>query len=93
MRHDHPVRVNSYDRYLPEWEETRDERDNNNPQLYYGIIASSNKVIKHGRTREQLRLETRALCFEIEVAGLILDFPCVIIRGVYDYADSHKNKQ
>ncbi|EYE97093.1 uncharacterized protein EURHEDRAFT_410132 [Aspergillus ruber CBS 135680] len=34
-------------------------------------------------TREQLRLETRALCFEMEAASLILDFPCIVICGVY----------
>jgi nucleoside phosphorylase len=34
-----------------------------------------------------------ALCFEMEAAGLMLDFPCVVIRGVCDYADSHKNKE
>ena len=85
--------MNSCDGCLAEWEETRDEREDNNPQPHYGIIASGNKVIKHGRTREQLRLETGALCFEMEAAGLMLDFPCVVIRGVCDYADSHKNKQ
>ncbi|KAJ5654822.1 hypothetical protein N7490_001825 [Penicillium lividum] len=91
--HDHPVSSSSCDRCLAEWEETRDKREDEDPQTHYGIIASGNKVIKHGRTREQLRLETGALCFEMEAAGLMLDFPCVVIRGVCDYADSHKNKQ
>ncbi|KAL4865883.1 hypothetical protein BDV12DRAFT_199748 [Aspergillus spectabilis] len=27
----------------------------------------------------------------MEVAGLADDFPCLAIRGVSDYADSHKN--
>jgi nucleoside phosphorylase len=71
----------------------RDKRADSDPLPHYGIIASGNKVIKHGRTREQLRLETGALCFEMEAAGLMLDFPCVVIRGVCDYADSHKNKE
>jgi len=30
---------------------------------------------------------------KMEAAGLINSFPCVVIRGVCDYADSHKNKQ
>lgn len=92
-KHDHPASASSCDKCLAEWEETRGEREDNNPQPHYGIIASGNKVIKHGRTREQLRLETGALCFEMEAAGLMLDFPCVVIRGVCDYADSHKNKE
>ncbi|GFF25367.1 isoform 2 of ankyrin repeat domain-containing protein 50 [Aspergillus udagawae] len=40
-----------------------------------------------------LRLESGALCFEMEAAGLMLDFPCIVIRGICDYSDSHKNKQ
>jgi nucleoside phosphorylase len=91
--HDHPTSASSCDGCLAEWEETRGEREDDDPQPHYGIIASGNKVIKHGRTREQFRLETGALCFEMEAAGLMLDFPCVIIRGVCDYADSHKNKE
>jgi nucleoside phosphorylase len=76
-----------------EWEETRSERDSQDPLPHYGIIASGNSVIKHGGTREQLRLESGVLCFEMEAAGLMLDFPCIVIRGICDYSDSHKNKQ
>ncbi|KAL6233007.1 hypothetical protein BDW75DRAFT_232303 [Aspergillus navahoensis] len=72
---------------------TRRQRDGQAPLLHYGIIASGNSVIKHGCTREQLRLELGALCFEMEAAGLMLDFPCIVIRGICDYSDSHKNKQ
>ena len=28
----------------------------------------------------------------MEAAGLINDFPCLVIRGICDYANSHKNK-
>ncbi|KAJ5737403.1 uncharacterized protein N7483_002528 [Penicillium malachiteum] len=91
--HDHPTSSSNCDGCLAEWEDTRDKREDEDPQTHYGIIASGNKVIKHGRTREQLHLETGALCFEMEAAGLMLDFPCVVIRGVCDYADSHKNKE
>ncbi|CAI7594286.1 unnamed protein product [Penicillium pancosmium] len=91
--YDHPAGASSCDRCQAEWEETRGERKDNDPQPHYGVIASGNKVIRHGRTREQLRLETGALCFEMEAAGLMLDFPCIVIRGVCDYADSHKNKE
>lgn len=76
-----------------EWEVPRDTREDNDPQPHYGIIASGNAVIKHGRIREQLRKETGALCFEMEAAGLMQDFPCIVIRGICDYADSHKNQQ
>ena len=47
--------------------------------------------MRHSATRERLRKELDVLCFEIE-AGLIDDFPCLLVRGICDYADSHKNK-
>ena len=28
---------------------------------------------------------------EMEAAGLMDNFPCLVIRGICDYADSHKN--
>ncbi|CEO61082.1 Putative Ankyrin repeat protein [Penicillium brasilianum] len=90
--HDHPSNASSCDGCPAGWEETRSEREDNNPQPHYGIIASGNSVIKHGETREQLRSKTGALCFGIEAAGLMLDFPCIVIRGVCDYADSHRNE-
>ncbi|KAB8068231.1 ankyrin repeat-containing domain protein [Aspergillus leporis] len=91
-KHDHPATVDNCDACLEEWEETRSEREDYDPQTHYGIIASGNAVIKHGWTREELRLKTDALCFEMEAAGLMLDFPCIVIRGICDYSDSHKNK-
>ncbi|KAL4911651.1 purine and uridine phosphorylase, partial [Aspergillus aurantiobrunneus] len=93
IQHEHPDSAKDCDMCPPEWEETRDEREDNDPRPYYGIIASGDYVIKEGRTREQLRLETNALCFEMEAAGLMTDFPCIVIRGICDYSDSHKNKQ
>ncbi|KAJ5267434.1 hypothetical protein N7478_000692 [Penicillium angulare] len=93
IQYDHPANIRNCDKCLVEWEEIRDEREDSDPQPHYGIIASGNHVIKHGRTREQLRSETGTLCFEMEAAGLMLDFPCVVIRGICDYADSHKNKE
>ena len=33
------------------------------------------------------------MCFEMEAAGLMNTFPCLVIRGICDYADSHKNKR
>src|SRR4029077_6880907 len=37
--------------------------------------------------------ELDILCFEMEAAGLMDSFPCLVIRGICDYSDSHKNKQ
>ncbi|KAK2755640.1 ankyrin repeat protein [Colletotrichum kahawae] len=40
---------------------------------------------------DTLAQQDRLLCFEMEAAGAIADFPCLIIRGISDYCDSHKN--
>jgi nucleoside phosphorylase len=93
IQYQHPLNAASCDSCLADWEAKRDAREDNESRPHYGIIASGNVVIKHGGEREQLRKETGALCFEMEAAGLMQDFPCIVIRGICDYADSHKNKQ
>lgn len=71
----------------------RDARPNNCPKIHYGTIASANQVMKHGQTRRRLAQELNVLCFEMEAAGLMDSFPCLVIRGICDYSDSHKAKQ
>ena len=73
--------------------EERDERDSTAVAIHYGTIASGNQVIKDGVERDRLSRELGGiLCFEMEAAGLMNNFPCLVIRGICDYADSHKNK-
>ncbi|WJG34361.1 uncharacterized protein FOBCDRAFT_194101 [Fusarium oxysporum Fo47] len=62
-------------------------------RVHYGLIASGNKVIKDSILREKLNrdLGGQVLCVEMEAAGLAHNFPCITIRGICDYADSHKN--
>ncbi|KAJ0421287.1 hypothetical protein BJY00DRAFT_282468 [Aspergillus carlsbadensis] len=60
------------------------------PSIHYGTIASSNKIIEDGLMRDRLREELGAICAETEAAGLMDNFPCVVIRGICNYADSHR---
>ena len=61
--------------------------------IHYGTIASGNQVIKDGVIRDRLTSELGSvLCFGMEAAGLMNSFPCLVIRGFCDYADSHKDK-
>ncbi|CAG8379268.1 unnamed protein product, partial [Penicillium salamii] len=62
--------------------------------VYFGLIASGNQVIKDAYLRNKLNkdLDGHLLCIEMEAAGLMNNFPCIVIRGICDYADSHKNK-
>ncbi|RKK16121.1 hypothetical protein BFJ66_g10822 [Fusarium oxysporum f. sp. cepae] len=73
----------------------RDERDENenNPAIHYGLIASGNQLMKDASLRDKLSLKHDILCFEMEAAGLMNHFPCVVIRGICDYSDSHKNDE
>ncbi|KAF7712366.1 Nucleoside phosphorylase and ankyrin repeat domain-containing protein [Penicillium ucsense] len=72
---------------------SRVTRDDHNPVIHYGLIASGNQVMKHGQRRDQLAGDLGVLCFEMEAAGLMDNFPCLVIRGICDYCDSHKNKK
>ncbi|KAL4806547.1 hypothetical protein BDV18DRAFT_152048 [Aspergillus unguis] len=62
-------------------------------RTHYGLIASGNQVVKDSRLRDSLdeSLGGNVLCVEMEAAGLMNEFPCVVIRGICDYADSRKN--
>ena len=61
--------------------------------VHYGTIASGNQVMRNAAERDKLSKELDGvLCFEMEAAGLMNSFPCLVIRGICDYADSHKNK-
>jgi hypothetical protein len=71
----------------------RPHRTDDRPQIHYGNIASGDQVVKDGPTRDRIAGAEGILCFEMEAAGLMDTFPCVVIRGVCDYADSHKNKR
>jgi nucleoside phosphorylase len=62
--------------------------------VHYGTIASGNQVMRSAAERDRVSRELGGvLCFEMEAAGLMNSFPCLVIRGVCDYADSHKNKR
>ncbi|KAL9567351.1 hypothetical protein ACKAV7_008593 [Fusarium commune] len=73
----------------------RDERgeDENNPAIHCGLIASGNQLMKDAYLRDKLAAKHGILCFEMEAAGLMNHFPCVVIRGICDYSDSHKNDE
>ena len=71
---------------------SRPSRESTEPKIYYGGIASGDKVVKDGQARDSLSQKLDAICFEMESAGLMGTLPCLPVRGVCDYSDSHKNK-
>lgn len=71
----------------------RKDRNPNVPHVHRGLIASGSAVIRNAATRDDLARERGVLCFEMEAAGLCtLNIPWLVIRGICDYSDSHKNK-
>ncbi|KAK6507601.1 hypothetical protein TWF481_006028 [Arthrobotrys musiformis] len=63
--------------------------------VHHGTIISGNMVIKDAKTRDEIstRIDPDGvLCFEMEAAGLMNIVSCLVIRGICDYADSHKTK-
>lgn len=65
--------------------------EEDDPKVHYGLIASGNKLLRDAGVRDLISSKSKALCFEMEAAGLMNHFPCLVIRGICDYADSHKN--
>jgi len=67
-------------------------RDPTEIHVHYGTILSGDLVMKSGEIRDEISEKFYdALCFEMEAAGLMDTFPCLVIRGICDYSDSHKN--
>jgi nucleoside phosphorylase len=63
-----------------------------NVMVHCGTIASGNQVVKNAIERDEISKKFKGvLCFEMEAAGLMNDFAFLIVRGISDYADSHKN--
>jgi nucleoside phosphorylase len=91
--YDHSTRVAICAYYNSDRMITQSDYSSDSPSIHYGLIASGNRVIRDRVTRERLRKELNVLCFETEAARLMDNFPCVVIRGIYDYPGSHKNNR
>ncbi|PQE30277.1 Ankyrin repeat protein [Rutstroemia sp. NJR-2017a WRK4] len=62
--------------------------------VHYGAIATGNAVIRDAALRDKLNMNLggHVLAVEMEAGGLMNNFPCVVVRGICDYCDSHKDK-
>lgn len=72
-----------------DWEDRRLEEFE--PRVHTGTIASGGYVVKDSKVRDELQKLYGAVCVETEASGVMDSFPCLVIRGISDYADSHKN--
>ncbi|KAB8360911.1 hypothetical protein FH972_024644 [Carpinus fangiana] len=63
------------------------------PRVHYGLIASGNRVIASVQEREKICQDGNILCIEMEAAGLMDDFKCLVIRGICDFANAEKSDE
>ncbi|KAF7532252.1 hypothetical protein G7Z17_g13661 [Cylindrodendrum hubeiense] len=62
------------------------------PGVHVGDVASGDMVIKSAAHRDRIARDTGVIAFEMEGAGVWDEVPCIVVKGVCDYADSHKHK-
>ncbi|KAK4458654.1 nucleoside phosphorylase domain-containing protein [Cladorrhinum samala] len=74
-------------------EQSSDDTSCPQPVVHFGLMGSSDKVMKSGVERDAIAQQEGVIAFEMEGAGVWDVFPCVVIKGACDYADSHKNKK
>ncbi|TQN68537.1 Aminodeoxyfutalosine nucleosidase [Colletotrichum shisoi] len=60
-------------------------------KVFVGDIASGDTVMKSGEHRDNLAKDLGVTALEMEGAGVWGQIPCIVVKGVCDYADSHKN--
>jgi nucleoside phosphorylase len=73
--------------------ERPDRQNHRIVRVHYGTIASGNSLLKDAILRDAYANDPdmNVLCFEMKAAGLMNNLPCLVIRGISDYCDSHKN--
>lgn len=63
------------------------------PDIHFGKVASGDLVMRSEIHRDRLANQEKVIAFDMEAAGVWDHFSTVVIKGVCDYADSHKNKK
>ncbi|BCS30509.1 uncharacterized protein APUU_80812A [Aspergillus puulaauensis] len=70
----------------------REERKDSHPAVHLGTIASSDDPVADPGVRRLLEMKFGAKAIQVGAAGLGDEFPTLIICGIKDYADSHRNE-
>ncbi|KAF4437679.1 putative pfs domain-containing protein [Fusarium austroafricanum] len=61
--------------------------------VHFGKFGSGDKVMKSGEDRDRIARSEGIIAFEMGGAGAWDILPCVIIKSICDYSDSHKDKR
>lgn len=62
------------------------------PAIHFGSIGTGDTVMKSAQHRDKYAQSENIIAFEMEGAGVWDKINCLVIKGVCDYADSHKSK-
>ncbi|KAK6350993.1 hypothetical protein TWF718_004172 [Orbilia javanica] len=62
------------------------------PKIFFGPVASGDKVMRSASLRDKIARREEVIAFDMEAAGVWDYLPSILIKGVCDYSDSHKNK-
>lgn len=62
------------------------------PEIFIGRVGSGNTVVKSGADRDRIAAQYDLIAFEMEGAGAWDQVPCIVVKGICDYGDNHKNK-
>jgi nucleoside phosphorylase len=62
------------------------------PWIHFGNLASGDTVMMTAKGRDGIAKKEQVIGFEMEGAGVWDNLPCILVKGVSDYADSHKSK-
>ncbi|GES60394.1 WD-repeat protein [Aspergillus terreus] len=71
----------------------RAPRSTEEPHVHYGLIASGDQVMDDPQKRDAIAQQLDVLCFETEAAGVMNQLPCLVICGICNYCDSHKDEK
>ncbi|KAF5638088.1 MTA SAH nucleosidase [Fusarium sp. NRRL 52700] len=63
------------------------------PAIYFGPMASGDTVMVSSEHRDRIAAAEDIIAFEMEGAGIWQELPCIIVKGVSDFADSEKTKE
>ncbi|KAL2829430.1 purine and uridine phosphorylase [Aspergillus cavernicola] len=71
-----------------DWE----RRSTIDPFIHCGGIAISSESVEDGRTRDRIHsIYPQVFCLDNDLSGVETGFPCLVIRGISNYADTHRN--
>ncbi|EWZ30855.1 nucleoside phosphorylase domain-containing protein [Fusarium oxysporum Fo47] len=63
------------------------------PTIHFGPMASGDTVMISAEHRDRIAAAEDIIAFEMEGAGIWQEFPCIIVKGVSDFADCEKTKE